>query len=100
MSCLQSLFLSLFVYIRNDVCIIYVHGILYMELLHTVDPHVKFCTASSLDFGFTCSWCLCYICGAFFITSVCYINSETHDLLGVQKITCILKQASNDKFNI
>ena len=40
--------LNLFVYICNNVCIICVHRILYMELNHAVS-HVKFHTVSSSD---------------------------------------------------
>ena len=33
----------------NNLCIIYVHGILYTELFLAVDTHVKFCTVASLE---------------------------------------------------
>ena len=41
--------LSLLVYIHNNICIIYVHRILYTELVCTVDTHVEFRTSSSSD---------------------------------------------------
>ena len=40
--CLQSR-LSLFVYIRNNVCIIYINGNSNTELFQAVNSHVKFC---------------------------------------------------------
>ena len=59
-----------------------------MELFRAVDNYVEFCTDSSLDLvsmdSFTCNIRLCHIHKVFFITSVCYINNESCDFLGVQ----------------
>ena len=41
--------LSLFVYIHNTVCVIYIHRIPYAKLFDAVYSHVEFCTASSWD---------------------------------------------------
>ena len=70
MRCLRSR-LSVFVY---NVCVI--GTIPYMELFRAMDTHVQLRTASSDDIEevvFNCNRRLCYIRGAFFIMSVCYI---------------------------
>ena len=79
MRCLRSR-LSVFVY---NVCVI--GTIPYMELFRAMDTHVQLRTASSDDIEevvFNCNRRLCYIRGAFFIMSDCYINSESRDFLG------------------
>ena len=59
---------------------------LYTELVRTMDNHADFRSFQLRfsEYSFTCNQRLCYICEAFIIMSVCYINNESLDFLGVQ----------------
>ena len=86
--------LSLFVYVCNNLCIIYIHGRPYMELFRAVDNHAKLCAVSSLN---SVSIVLPII-SAFVISTrhslshTFVISAMNHMIfLGSNKIMCTLK---------